>query len=907
MGKLEIDPASWTVLNRLLDDVLDRPPGERSQWVDSLTEEFAPLKPQLRELLARAASVETGEFLRTVPKFGGAAAERASSASPGELVGGYRLVREIGVGGMGSVWLAERADGLIQRPVALKLPHIVAARSAGIAERMAREREILATLDHRNIAKLLDAGVTADGQPFLALEYIEGIPIDHVCAGAGGGAPPDIAARLKLFRQVADAVAYAHGKLVVHRDLKPANILVTAGGGVKLLDFGIAKLLDEGRAFETRLTQVSGRALTPDYASPEQILGEPLTVASDVYSLGVVLYEMLADARPYQLKRDSRGALEDAILQSVPPRPSQVAPAARRRQLQGDLDTIALKALKKNPQERYATVNALSEDIARHLDNRPVLARPDSGWYRIRKFVRRNRLAVGVASATFAAVLLAGGIAVWQMFEAHAQRDQAQRMRERAQASSEFLGTMLDELGHEGKPMTLADSLDRSTAILERNYSKNEALNASMLYEAALRYSQLEKSERELQLLERVIASARKHSDHDLFASAQCSAAHTLSLTDRTAAAARLAEVDALASRVKFGPAVGWTCARPRATLLEADGNPAAAIALLEQTLARDLASAPAERMPVQDRVALLGDVGHMQFKADRIAATLATNAEAIALLEEAGRDQSMNMVVLLFNHAAILTRVGQISTAEKQQERALALAAQVEPDGKTPVGMAMHLATSKLRLNDFAAAASLAAADSQRARDAGNERMAALADLLQARALGKLGRGAEADVILARAEASLRGNAKGNERLLNEVEMTRAEQSLRAGDAAAARQRVDEVLAKIGYPENSSPPGLASVLFVGVKVALAQGDPQTAERWSADALAREEKVALDWRNSAGYGQAALNRADALVALGRNAEALQIAERAEIALSAGFTPDHADTIRARALRDRLRT
>ncbi len=425
MSKLEIDPGSWSTLNRLLDEALDRPPAERVAWIETLGDEFAQLKPQLRELLARSASVETGDFLHTLPKFGVGAADAAPHLVAGQQIGGYRLVCELGAGGMGSVWLAERADGLIQRPVALKLPHLVAARSAGLAERMAREREILATLDHRNIAKLLDAGISTDGQPFLALEYVEGVPIDLVCAGHEGAAPLDVHARLRLFRQVANAVAYAHGKLVVHRDLKPANILVTADGGVKLLDFGIAKLLDAGKAAETRLTEMSGRALTPDYASPEQILGEPLTVASDVYSLGVILFELLGGTRPYKLKRDSRGALEEAILQSEPPRPSQVAPLEQRRRLRGDLDTIALKALKKNPQERYATVNALADDITRHLEHRPVLARPDSGWYRMRKFVARNRLGVSAAVLVLLAVLGGAGVAVWQARVAMAEQRRA--------------------------------------------------------------------------------------------------------------------------------------------------------------------------------------------------------------------------------------------------------------------------------------------------------------------------------------------------------------------------------------------------------------------------------------------------------------------------------------------------
>ena len=323
MPRAKIDASTWAQLDQLLDAALDQPASERGRWMDLLGAEHAALEPRLRVLLSRAADNEARPYLDTLPKFDADLLDFPEVPSdgdqPGDVVGPYRLLRELGSGGMGVVWLAERTDGLINRPVALKLPH-GAWKRAGLAERMAREREILATLSHPNIAHLYDAGVTAGGQPYLAIEYVEGHRIDVYCREQH----LDVEARLRLFAQVAGAVAYAHGKLAVHRDLKPANILVSAGGQVRLLDFGIAKLLDDGQAKETRFTELSGRALTPDYASPEQIVGEPLTVASDVYSLGVVLYELLAGQRPYKLQRDSRGALEEAILQADPPLPSAV-------------------------------------------------------------------------------------------------------------------------------------------------------------------------------------------------------------------------------------------------------------------------------------------------------------------------------------------------------------------------------------------------------------------------------------------------------------------------------------------------------------------------------------------------------------------------------------------------------
>ena len=417
MPRLDIDAAAWATLNRLLDEALDLAPGAREPWLAGLPADLRPLAPRLRDLLARATRAGGGELLSTLPKLGAttgsatgpmADGEAPRARAAGDRIGPYRLVRPLAEGGMGAVWLAERADGLVQRPVALKLPRGAWER-AGLAQRMAREREILATLDHPNVARLFDAGVTAEGQPWLALEFVEGRRIDEHAREAGLDTP----ARARLFLQVAGAVAHAHARLVIHRDLKPGNVLVTADGQARLLDFGIAKLLEGGLAQETELTQLGGRALTPAYAAPEQLAGEPLGVAADVYSLGVLLYELLAEARPYRLERESLGALVEAVLRAEPVRPSAAAAApAARRALRGDLDTIILKALKKRPGERYATVNAFADDVERWLQGRPVLAQPDRATYRLRKFVGRNRLAVGAAAAVIAAVLAGAALAV---------------------------------------------------------------------------------------------------------------------------------------------------------------------------------------------------------------------------------------------------------------------------------------------------------------------------------------------------------------------------------------------------------------------------------------------------------------------------------------------------------------
>ena len=428
MADLKYLVDDWPAISRRLDEALSLPVAERDTWLDALHEPDT-LKSALRRLLAEAVGKETGDFLESLPRLtldpdAGSADSGGDAASAGLLVGAYRLIRQLGVGGMGTVWLAERVDGALKRQVAVKLPRASWAR--GLGERMARERDILASLDHPNIARIHDAGVDAQGRPYLALEYVAGEPIDAYCKRLALSTRE----RLMLILQVAGAVAHAHARLVVHRDLKPANILVTAEGQVRLLDFGIAKLMEGELTQETALTMQAGRALTLDYASPEQIRGEPIGTASDVYSLGVVAYELLADARPYRLKRQSAAALEEAIA-SVDVRPASAAATGEtvRRALKGDLDAILNKAMKKAVAERYSTVEAFAQDIERHLARVPVQARPDTIGYRARRYLSRNKLAVAAATAVSLSLLVGAAAALWQARVATAQAERAEQVK----------------------------------------------------------------------------------------------------------------------------------------------------------------------------------------------------------------------------------------------------------------------------------------------------------------------------------------------------------------------------------------------------------------------------------------------------------------------------------------------
>jgi len=434
---MKLSAATWPTLSKLLDEAFDMEPAARATWLAELMATQPQLAPSVYKLLAADASNETTDVLARLPKLPALSNEvRVTALSAGARVGPYRLKRELGAGGMADVWLAERADGALTREIALKLPLMNRLRR-DLSQRFARERDILARLEHPRIARLYDAGVSADGLPYLAMEYVDGQPITEYCDAH----TLDIEARLRLFGQVLDAVQFAHASLVIHRDLKPSNILVTNTGEVRLLDFGIAKLLAENDvAPETQLTQMAGRALTPDYASPEQIKGEPLSIATDVYSLGVVLYEVLAGCRPYSLNVRSAAQLEDAIVSGEPDKPSNAVTAEAAsvrgthsarlsRTLRGDMDTITLKALAKLPADRYPTIAAFADDLRRHLDGRPVLAQPTSWSYRAKKVVLRNKLVAGAASAVLLSLIVGAGVAGWQAQQARADQRRAEQVK----------------------------------------------------------------------------------------------------------------------------------------------------------------------------------------------------------------------------------------------------------------------------------------------------------------------------------------------------------------------------------------------------------------------------------------------------------------------------------------------
>lgn len=693
------DPFTWARLSPYLDQVLDREPGDRAAWVDQLEKTQPEVAHALRQLLIEHEALNArrfledpllsltrlDEFLQSFPK------QPAAEISAGAVLGPYRLLREIGHGGMSSVWLAERWDGQIKREVALKMPFAGPWR-AQMFERFGRERDILATLTHPNIARLYDAGITASGQSYLAMEHVQGTMLTAHCDAAR----LPIRERLQIFLQVLAAVEFAHTHLVLHRDLKPSNILVTEHGRVVLLDFGIAKLLSRETVPGSPPTEMPGRVLTPDYASPEQLAGRELGTTSDVYSLGVVLCELLAGSRPYGMHHESRRALEEAIFTQDPTRPSQLVltdeaagarhttPRELREVLKGDLDTILLKALKKAPEERYQSIDAFARDIGCYLGDLPVSARPDSAWYRSRRFLKRHSWQVSAATVALFAIVIGAATVAWQARVAAQQRDRAVTLASRNASINDFMSTLVAEAASSEKPVTVSEMIARSEKLALAGAGGNDEDRAAILETIArLYYYSTDDVSKSAQLLERALALVNQSGDGGLRARLTCF--HAMMLADMGKIDAAVRAITRELEGLRSDPASASSCLSDRAWIAQRAGD--AAGVLRYATLALDDFHQAEVPVPA-DEAALLGLVGYgHNMQGDNVQA----NRYYVLALEKAaaaGRERSPNTTIILNNWALMSSAAGVPKRALELYDQVMTILKERDPAVRPPAAL---------------------------------------------------------------------------------------------------------------------------------------------------------------------------------------------------------------------------
>ncbi|HLX28497.1 MAG TPA: serine/threonine-protein kinase [Casimicrobiaceae bacterium] len=528
-----MDRDRWLVVSPLLDHALALSAEERTAWLLSRPHRDPTIVAELQTLLAEADVLDRAGYLE---QSAGHLVDGHGSLE-GQTFGPYTIERLLGHGGMGSVWLARRSDGRYDGRVAIKL--LNAAWVGRAAERrFRREGDVLARLSHRNITRLIDAGIAPTGQPYLVLEWVEGERIDAYCDAQR----TDVEGRLRMFLDILEAVAHAHAHLIVHRDIKPSNVLVDRNGFVKLLDFGIAKLLeDDDGAQTTQLTREAGRVLTPEFAAPEQLTGQPVTTATDVYALGVLLHVLLVGQHPFGASTRTPATLIRAIVDAAPTTPSDAAASLRRmprealttnaelrgstpdhlrRRLRGDLDNIVAKALDKNPQKRYASVSAFGDDVRRHLADQPIIARADSIGYRAIKFVRRNRMPVLLASLAAIATLAGLVGTTVQAMRAAEQRDFALRQVSRVEAVNDLTAFLLYNAGPSGKFFTANDLLGRGERIVER--SAPATVNTDLLLAIGKGYQSLDEQGNERRVLGHAFELSRNDPDPAARARAAC-------------------------------------------------------------------------------------------------------------------------------------------------------------------------------------------------------------------------------------------------------------------------------------------------------------------------------------------------------------------------------------------------
>jgi serine/threonine-protein kinase len=887
---MEASQERFRQIDRVFDAALDVAANEREAYLDQACGTDHTLRDRVRKLLI--AHDKSSGVLESAAK--AAAADwldepKIPVARVPDRAGPFRIVREIGSGGMGVVYLAEREGDEFEQRVALKLVRYAGASDA-VHRRFLEERRILARLDHRHIAHLVDGGLTSDGQPFFAMELVDGQPIDAWCRARN----LTVDQRLDLVIMVCEAVQYAHEHLVIHRDLKPSNILVREDGQLKLLDFGIAKLIDPPHAGDDAgVTQTGVLALTPDYAAPEQVRGLTVSTATDTYALGVLLYVLVTGQRPYDARGKSPAELERIVCEVEPPRPSMVAPEPLRRTLRGDLDVIVMKAMHKDPARRYATASALGDELRRFRDGLPVLARKDSVAYRARKFVTRNRTAVAAAVVVVLALIGATAVSTAQAREAQRQRDVALQEVQRQRALGEMQDVMSgDARNAEGRPMTPRERISLAEQVLVQRFGAQPWLVVEGLQKLSARLVDMGEREAQRAMLARARRIALDASLPELLAGVECSRVWTLVYDDHLDSA-RMSLETARSALSQPGAASGPStvlCLDAEAQLLVGEGRADSALVLLQRAvdLSRDAGGA------FRDQA--LNDLASALRAAGRTREAAVYQRMLILSLDSAGYRGSDVLPNAISYLTSFLFELGELATVDSVMHAAIEGQARL-PYGHSSALLQFLFGLGKLRLGDLDSAETFIAMSTRDTTEGAGGLSGYLPPALTQLRLEQRR--------LVEARRSLDSLPTGTlVRRINRAWLTARVQHAE-GDVRGALAMLEDSLQAITALSKRIPPALAMPFISAAEWRLSAGDAYAADSLALLARAAAAIDSLALERSAYVGRAELVRARAFAATGRPREARLAADRAVVALANGYGPQHPFTRVGRALRDSL--
>ena len=901
----------WQTLSPILDAALDLDADAREDYVAALDTENPTVAAALRELLAAHDRVSASAFLETSPL----PIAHAEAMPGGQIIGAYTLERPLGMGGMGTVWLARRSDGRFEGRVALKLLNLGVFDTAA-RERFAREGTLLARVSHPHIAHLYDAGVTTAGQPFLVLEYVDGSPIDDYADRHR----LDVPARLKLFDQVLGAVGHAHANLIVHRDLKPSNIFVDAAGAVKLLDFGIARLVDEDSGAASTRT---APALTPRYAAPEQVSGSPVTTSTDVYALGVLLYELLTGVHPVIRAESGPVAQLHAVAEREPVRLPEAlrtlaredaAAAARlaaaraasidrlHRTYRGDLDTIVAKALKKSPADRYTTVAAFAEDLRRYRRNEPVTARRDSVAYRTKKFVARHRVGLAAAATVALALIIGTAVAVVQARESARQRDRAFAELRRAEATNDFSAFLLSAATPlPGKPISNADLLARGEALIGKRFASDPELRVHMLLTLADRYDANQQFDARARVLKRAYDESRTLNDTALRSFATCLWAVQFAEKGEFARSlALLAEATPVLAATPDHAAYEARCRLAESTAAIIGNDPPRAVAAAERAVALEQRRNAAPGRDFEP----LAILASAYMRAYRYNDAHSAFERALGILEAQGLDTTREAAILLNNWSVMLQESGRMREGAEVAARAVRVAEAADSENGATLSLLSSYGNALAAIGEYADAERVLDRSIVQARGAGSPRRLVMILGYGITAAADAGDAKRAAALLTEAQTVLAADASATPYSLGLVEVAAARVAQVKGENALAA----ELAARGSTTLRTATPNQASL--PSAQLVLARALNEVGRHREALAAAEESEAAVRARvGSAGYsyliGHARLEAAAALAGLGETDAARTALAAAISHLEATTGPKAHAAVRAEALRRQL--